>query len=326
MYDSRKFPDLITFSCQLYIKARGVSDKLFERHNLAGAKLVDFLRIFKTPYLNPTPFHLEIIVKTEGMSVMSFFLNQKTIQNLSQQERNAFTINNSQTNKNSFHFSTVMILIFNRILADTHINMQTIRWPFMLQYSVPTILGTPAEVTIQSTVLISLRGNITQIRAGDNVAKTHEIDARYSSYAVCKSNTYNPFLNFDHTINREQGFLVYVPINNELSWSLFKTMNFSFYRPADVTGGASLKSRSLTSTKGFMLSSDKVPYSEILLPDTSSYVPLNIFHYELADLGLNVTAQSTFVDLTNHLAFLFQSDLKENTKSVVLHMKRRPIF
>lgn len=248
---------------------------------------------------------------------MSFFLNQKTIQNLSQQESNDRNHISLRTN-NSLPFLPVIILAINRILADTHINMQTIRWPFMLQYSVPTILGTPAEVTIQSTVLISLRGNITQVRTPDHVAKTHQIDARYSSYAVCKSNTYNPFLNFDHTINREQGFLVYVPINNELSWSLFKTMNFSFYRPADVTGGASLKSRSLTSTKGFMLRTDKVPFSEVLLPDTSTYVPMNIFRYELADLGLNVTAQSTFVDLTNHLAFLFQSDLKENTKLVVL--------
>lgn len=50
----------------------------------------------------------------------------------------------------------------------------------MLQYSVPTILGTSGEVTIQSTVLISLRGNITQIRVPDRIAKTHQIDARFA--------------------------------------------------------------------------------------------------------------------------------------------------
>lgn len=41
---------------------------------------------------------------------------------------------------------------------------------------------------------------------------------------------------------------------------------------------------------------------------------MKLFRYELADLGLNVTAESTIVDLTNHLAFVFQSDIKENTK------------
>lgn len=76
------------FSSQLslYIKARGVSDKLFERHNLAGAGLAEYLRLFQTPAIDPTPFHLEIIIKTEGKSVMSFFLDQKTIQNLSQEQ------------------------------------------------------------------------------------------------------------------------------------------------------------------------------------------------------------------------------------------------
>lgn len=47
-------------------------------------------------------------------------------------------------------------------------------------------------------------------------------------------------------------------------------MNFSFYRPANVTGGATLKSRSLTSTKGFLLQTDKTPFNEILLPDSSA--------------------------------------------------------
>lgn len=94
---------------------------------------------------------------------------------------------------------------------------------------------------------------------------------RYSSYAVCKSTTYNPFLNLEHTINREQGFLVYLPINNEIHQRP-GSFNISFYRPADLTSGASLKSRSLTSTKGTILTTDKAPFEEILVPDTSKLV------------------------------------------------------
>lgn len=44
---------------------------------------------------------------------------------------------------------------------------------------------------------------------------------------------------------------------------------------------------------------------------------MTLFRFELADIGLNVTAESTLIDLTNHLAFLFQSDIKENTKLVL---------
>lgn len=153
------------------------------------------------------------------------------------------------------------------LLADSHINMQTIRWPFMLKYAVPTVLGTPAQVTIQSTVLASWRGNLTQ--ADNMFARSHHLDGRYSSYAVCKSTTYNPFLNLEHTINREQGFLVYLPVHNEIS-KVYETFNFSLSRPANVTSaGASLKSRSLTSTKGTILPTDKSVYSEVLISDTS---------------------------------------------------------
>lgn len=159
---------------------------------------------------------------------------------------------------------------------------------------------------------------------------------RYSSYAVCESTTYNPFLNIEHAIYREQGFLVYIPINNEVNREPGQSFNISFSRPAQLTSGASLKSRSLTSSRGTILTTDKDPFEEILLPDTSKLVviylwfvidyqykwrflhtqPMTLFRYELADIGLNVTAESTLVDLTNHLAFLIQSDIKENTKFV----------
>lgn len=156
------------------------------------------------------------------------------------------------------------------LMADSHINMQTIRWPFMLKYAVPTVLGTPAQVTIQSTVLASCRGNLTQAISDHQFSRSHHLDARYSSYAVCKSTTYNPFLNLEHTINREQGFLVYLPIQNEVSYAYGEAFNFTLVRPANVTSaGASLKSRSLTSTKGTILPTDKSVFNEILISDTS---------------------------------------------------------
>lgn len=120
----------------------------------------------------------------------------------------------------------------------------------VFQYSMPTVLGTPAGVTIQSTVFSSLRGNITQDSLPSKITRNNQIDARYNSYAVCKSETYNPFLNLEHTVHREQGFLVYIPINNELQLHDM-ILSFSFYRSANVTGGFALRSRSLTTTKGF---------------------------------------------------------------------------
>jgi len=114
--------------------------------------------------------------------------------------------------------------VINRInlilRADSHINMQTVRWPFMTRYSVPTIFGTTSGINIQSTLLISLRGNITQQITIDKITRNNQIDVRYKSYVECKSYSYNPILNLEHTIHREQGLLIYIPINNEVILSI----------------------------------------------------------------------------------------------------------
>lgn len=63
---------------------------------------------------------------------------------------------------------------------DSHINLQNLRLPFHSRYSVPTVLGTPTSLTVQSSVLCSLRGNITQNIQGVEISRSHEIDLRYA--------------------------------------------------------------------------------------------------------------------------------------------------
>lgn len=83
-------------------------------------------------------------------------------------------------------------LVLNRVMKlvhmDSHINLQNLRCPFHSRYSVPTVLGTPTSLTVQSTVLSSLRGNITQNLLGAEIERSHEIDIRYGEInSVIKS-------------------------------------------------------------------------------------------------------------------------------------------
>lgn len=72
----------------------------------------------------------------------------------------------------------------------------------------------------------------------------------------------------EHSINREQGLVVYLPINNELSINLRReTLKFSFYRPNNLTSGISLKSRMRRITKGRILSKHDTPYQEIVITE-----------------------------------------------------------
>jgi hypothetical protein len=43
---------------------------------------------------------------------------------------------------------------------------------------------------------------------------------RYSSYAVAKIRSYNPIEDIEYSTIREQGFLVYLPLNNEIILNL----------------------------------------------------------------------------------------------------------
>lgn len=106
------------------------------------------------------------------------------------------------------------------LFGDTHINLQSFRWPFVNKYSVPTVLGTPAEVLIETTVATTLRGNITNVLK--ELKRSQHVDMRYSSYSQCQSMIYNPFLNFEHQIKQEQGFLGYLPLNMELQFNAEK--------------------------------------------------------------------------------------------------------
>lgn len=106
------------------------------------------------------------------------------------------------------------------LFGDTHINLQSFRWPFVNKYSVPTVLGTPAEVLIETTVATTVRGNITNVLK--ELKRNQQIDMRYSSYSQCQSRIYNPFLNFEHQIKQEQGFLGYLPVNMEVQFNTEK--------------------------------------------------------------------------------------------------------
>lgn len=63
--------------------------------------------------------------------------------------------------------------------TDSHINWQDLRWSFYTRYSIPTVLGTPSSMTIQSTMLTSLRGNITKTNEANTIHRNHQIDIRY---------------------------------------------------------------------------------------------------------------------------------------------------
>lgn len=84
---------------------------------------------------------------------------------------------------------------------------------------------------------------------------------------MVSSRSYNPFVNLEHSVNREQGLLVYLPTINEFKLNMqTRNFTFSFYRPNNLVSGVALKSRTRTITQGRVLRTDE-PYSEIIVSE-----------------------------------------------------------
>lgn len=72
----------------IYVKARGLSDLIVEKishMNLNELKSEELLKILKMIRMQPiqsTHLHLEFIVQYEGKTILSYFLNQTTFNNL----------------------------------------------------------------------------------------------------------------------------------------------------------------------------------------------------------------------------------------------------
>ncbi|XP_061389205.1 uncharacterized protein LOC133324377 [Musca vetustissima] len=281
----------------LYIKARGLPDNLFKAFmNINGdpkkyINIQNLLKLLDAPIVATKPLHLEFILKMEGKTVLSYYLNERSYQKIT-------------------YYDLIDRISF-LIHADSHINMQTVRWPFMTKYVVPTVLGTHADVLLQTTVLTSLRGNITQYHETKVMQSSLEIDARYSSYASCRSRSYNPFLNLDHEINREQGFLIYIPLYLRVNYYAGACWEYTFTRPENLTSGLSFKSRSVTITKGLITKSASEPFEEIMYPERHHDV-FQLFKYDMEDLGMSIVINTNLNELNKYRGMLVKSEFMEN--------------
>ncbi|EDV43546.1 uncharacterized protein Dana_GF16474 [Drosophila ananassae] len=284
----------------LYVKARGLPDTVLNKWKTRnGSEPFNFksiktlLAMLNAPLINSKDLHLEFIVQMEGKTVLSYYLNQRMFDQMT--------------------YTDILERLQQVIRTDSHINMQTVRWPFMNRYSVPTVLGTASDVLLQTTVLTSLRGNMTEQRSPPISKHTLEIDARYSSYASVRSRSYNPFLNLDHEINREQGFLIYIPFSSELTLNESDTMcrSYSLSRPQNLTSGLSFKSRVVTKTRGLITKSAAAPFDETMLPEKRNEV-VQQFKYSLPDLGVQLSVSTNLNELMKYRGMLLKSEFTEN--------------
>ncbi|XP_063709940.1 uncharacterized protein LOC134838357 [Culicoides brevitarsis] len=270
----------------VYVKARGLTDAIIERlmssKNFKNEKLKEILGSMKLPTVSNTPLHLEIVIQVEGKSVLSYYLNQTSFESLT----NGDLIDRIQS----------------LIKTDSHINLQNVMRPFHIQYLVPTMIGTPADILIENTIVSSLRGNTTQNM--QKLTRTSQIELQYNSYSVTKIRSYNPIQDLEYATIREQSLLLYAPLVNEIGLHLENnSISFSFYRPPKLTTGVSFKSRIRNE-----------PSNEYPIAETGIEEKIKSLDYFLDDLGVNFTMAMQQDYAKENLEFMWEKDIIANAK------------
>lgn len=78
-----------TGQLSLYLKVRGVTDMFYKKQSMdfSSMGLREILRNLKLNTVPEIPLHFELILQMEGKSVLSFYLNQTSIDSLPHGER-----------------------------------------------------------------------------------------------------------------------------------------------------------------------------------------------------------------------------------------------
>lgn len=148
----------------------------------------------------------------------------------------------------------------------------------------------------------------------------------------------------EHSINREQGFLIYLPINSDVKLNLQKSsLWFSFFRPSNMISGISLKSRIRAIARGRPLRTMEQSFTDIAVYEGDPSLKVNQFialhhrrsiwlkqmlflkfpqpsklvTYEIEDLGL-ITGVSHPLDILSHLKLMFHMEPSINTLWVLI--------
>lgn len=177
----------------VYLKLQGVSEAAqaalmkIETSNMKVPQLIELLRSMKVNTKYPEPVHVEILLKREGRVILCHHFN------------NSF--NSLSTLKDK------IATFFNQF----HVNAQRLWYPVLLEMTQPTLLGTPANIQLTSSVLTSLRGDFHQVPNTRNLTIHNRLDVRLSVTVETALKSFNPLSDVWHGVDRSLGFHGQIP-------------------------------------------------------------------------------------------------------------------
>lgn len=207
----------------VYLKVEGLAEGIKRQlknitasGSISFPKLLQLLKGMKAPVKSSEHVHLELILKIDGRTVITQYLNDTTFDNLANTVKRLSSI--------YFEFS---------------VNYQTLKFPLMFINSQPTDIGTPALVQVRSGSLISARGTVSQDNEGR--ARNAELDLRFSWYGISSLRLFSPVTNMWYGGDRSRSLHIRLPFAVQailnFSKSYFKVVTI---RHRDFAAGSRL--------------------------------------------------------------------------------------
>ncbi|XP_063390632.1 uncharacterized protein LOC134676240 [Cydia fagiglandana] len=213
----------------VYVIAEGVTTNMFKKIHTINEKelkienLVEVLRSFKVPSTPSEEVHIDIVIKIHDKTVYASHVNQSRFD----------TWNGEEITRSIEDF----------LRFGSHINQQIVYYPFQMDVSIPTELGTP--IRLQSTIMsfTSIRGNLTAPSSQD-LTWRNDLHIRYQATAVSAIRTNGPLLSSEHEALLQRSLVAHLPIRCDVTVSpVNKSFQLKWPNPGGQYGGVAMHSR-----------------------------------------------------------------------------------
>nr|WLW35462.1 vitellogenin-like protein 1 [Sogatella furcifera] len=192
----------LTTEHAVYLKLEGLSEAM--KHVVGNKpvnsveKVLEMLQNIKAPDRDGEKIHFEFILKADGRTVMTYFMNET-----------------------NFHNLTAVAKKLSSLYFEFSVNYQRLTFPLALLKHQPTDFGVTALSQVRFSSFMSARGRVCQDEEG--AARNAELDLRYSWNGITSLRVFSPLSNTWYGADRSRSIHIRVPFATHITLNFAKS-------------------------------------------------------------------------------------------------------
>ncbi|XP_075227953.1 uncharacterized protein LOC142328230 [Lycorma delicatula] len=203
-----------------YLKVEGLGEAIrhlfHNKTEYSITKVFDTLQKMTVPIRRSEDIHLELIIKVDGRTIVSYFLNETNFYNLTSVARKLSSL--------YFEFS---------------VNYQRLTFPLALIRQQANDFGITTLSQVRSSLFVSARGRVSQDDEG--AARNAELDLRFTWHGVTSLRLFSPLSNTWYGADRSRSLHIRLPFATQIIVNYSKPfIKITAVRHRDFAAGSRL--------------------------------------------------------------------------------------